>query len=220
VTDEVLAPAARSLLFSVAAVALAAIPGLPLAALVGLSRTRAARWGRVAARIGMAIPTVAAGLIVYSLVSRYGPLGGLGLLYTPGAIVMGEFLLAFPMIVALGAAAVDGVDPRFRETAAALQVPRGRLARLALGEARDGVLAALLAAFARCVTELGVALLVGGNLAGAGLLRSTRTLTTAIATETSRGDFRQALWLGGVLVAVAIAVNLAADAVARQRARS
>lgn len=217
--DDVLAPALRSLVFSVAAVAIAVVPALPLAVKLGLSRSPAARWGLVAARAGMAFPTVAVGLVVYAMLTRYGPLGGLDLLYTPAAIVVGEVLLAVPMILALGAAAVGDLDPRFRETTESLGIRGWTRILLACGEAREGLLAAVLAAFARCVTELGVALLVGGNLLSTDAWRSTRTLTTSIATETSRGDFRAAMARGLLLVAVALAVNLAVDVIRRRKRR-
>jgi tungstate transport system permease protein len=215
--DEVLGPAARSLFFAASAVAIAAVPGLPLAAALGLTR---ARWGRpalVAARIAMAFPTVVVGLVVYGLLSRHGPLGPLYALYTPYAIVLGEVMLALPLIVALGAASIRSLDPRFIDTVRALRFARPRVVWLAVREAREGVIAAVLAAFARCVTELGVALLVGGNLVGGGFFGGTRTLTTAIATETSRGDFPKGLWLGLVLVSVAVAVNVAVEAFLRPR---
>lgn len=217
--EGVLAPALRSLVFSVAAVAIALLPGIPLAVRLGLGRSRAARAGLLAARVAMAFPTVAVGLVVYAFLTRHGPLGSLGLLYTPAAIVAGEVLLAFPTVVALGAGAVADADPRFAETVRALGLRGAVVARLAASEVLEGLVAAGVAAFARCVTELGVALLVGGNLVGAGLLRSTRTLTTAIATETSRGAFRDALALGGVLLGVALVVNLAVELLRRRRGR-
>lgn len=202
--NEVAEAAALSLGISVASVAIAASAGLPIAVAVGLSRTRTAEVALVAARAAMALPTVLAGLLVYGLLSRHGPLGALGLLYTPQAIAAGEILLAFPLVVALGASAVRGLDPRFDETLRGMGARGVRRLFLAVREAGPGVVTALLAAFARCVTELGVALLVGGNLKG-----STRTLTTAIALETSRGDFSRAVDLGLVLLGVAVAVNLA-----------
>jgi len=200
--SEVLEAAGLSLGISAASVALAAAGALPLAVALGLSRSRAAEALLFAARLGMAVPTVVVGLVVYGLLSRHGPLGPLGLLYTPQAIILGEVALGFPMVVALGAAAVRGLDPRFFETVRTMGASRAATAWLAVREARDGFLVAVLAAFARCVTELGVALLVGGSLRG-----TTRTLTTAIALETSRGDFERGLALGGVLLAVALLVN-------------
>jgi tungstate transport system permease protein len=201
--SDVLSATTLSLALSVSAVAIAALPGVPLAAALGLWRSRTGDVFLVAARVGMSFPTVVVGLLVYGLLSRSGPLGGLGLLYTPQAIVVGEVLLALPLIVALGASAVGGLDPRFRDTARSLRLGALRTTRLAVVEAGDGFAVALLVAFARCVTELGVALLVGGNLRG-----STRTLTSAIALETSRGNFARGLALGVVLVAVALVVNV------------
>jgi len=199
---EVWAAARLSLCLSAAAVLLAALPGVPLGALLGIARGRASDLALLVARVGMACPTVIVGLVVYGTLSRRGPLGRLDVLYSPTAIVVGEILLALPLIVALGASAVDGLDARFGETVRLLRLPRRRAVLLAVLDARDGFTAALLVAFARCVGELGVALLVGGNIRG-----STRTLTTAIALETSRGEFERAVGLGLVLLALALGVN-------------
>ncbi len=199
---EVWAAARLSLALSAAAVLLAAVPGVPLGALLGLARGRFSGALLLIARVGMASPTVIVGLLVYGMLSRRGPLGGLDLLYSPAAIIAGEVLLAVPLIVALGASSVDGLDARFGETVRLLRLGRWRAVLLAVRDARDGFLAALLVAFARCIGELGVALLVGGNLRG-----STRTLTTAIALETSRGEFERAVALGLVLLALALGVN-------------
>jgi tungstate transport system permease protein len=201
---EVVSAASLSLTISAVAVGIAAVLGVPLGALLGLARSRTGRVLRMAARVGMSFPTVLVGLLVYALLTRHGPLGGAGLLFTPQAIVAGEVLLAFPLIVALGDAGVASLDPRFRESAAALRLSPSRTALLAVSEAREAFTVALLTAFARCVTELGVALLVGGNFPG-----ETRTLTTAIALETSRGDFERAARLGWVLVAFALVLNVA-----------
>lgn len=199
---EVWAAARLSLWLSAVAVFLAALPGVPLGALLGLARGRASDAALLVARVGMACPTVIVGLVVYGTLSRHGPLGDLDVLYSPAAIVVGEVLLALPLIVALGASSVDGLDARFAETVRLLRLPRRRAVLLAVLDARDGFTAALLVAFARCVGELGVALLVGGNIRG-----STRTLTTAIALETSRGEFERAVGLGLVLLALALGVN-------------
>jgi tungstate transport system permease protein len=146
----------------------------------------------------MGVPTVLLGLIGYALFSRRGPLGPLDLLYTPGAIILCELLLALPMIVALAHSAAAAVDPLARETALTLGGGRWRALTVVASEARSGVAAAVLAAFGRVATELGIALMVGGNLKG-----QTRTLTTAIALETSRGDFARAVALGTILLALA-----------------
>ena len=211
---EVWSAAQLSLALSAVAVFLAALPAIPLGALLGQSRRRAADALLVAARVGMASPTVIVGLLVYGLLSRRGPLGSWDLLYSPTAIIMGEVLLAFPLVVALSASSVAGLDPRFRETVKLLRIRRPLATLLAVCDARDGILAALLVAFARCVGELGVALLVGGNLRG-----TTRTLTTSIALETSRGEFERAVTLGVVLLVLALGVN-AVVALLFRRARS
>jgi tungstate transport system permease protein len=212
---ELLSAAWLSLAISATAVALAAVPAIAAAAAIGLAPPRVRAPFAVAARVAMAFPTVLVGLLVYGLLSRHGPLGSWGLLFTPQAIALGEVLLAFPLIVALVETAIASLDPRFTETAATLRIPRMRVAWLALAETRDAVTLALLAAFARCVTELGVALLVGGNLRG-----ETRTLTTAIALETSRGDFGRAMRLGWVLVALAVGLNLAVVLLRRRAGRN
>jgi tungstate transport system permease protein len=217
VDEPLAATIARSLALSIVSVAVAAPPGLALGAVLGLTTSRWRRAWTIAARVAMAFPTVVVGLIVYGLYTRHGPAGSLGLLYTPYAIVTGEVLLAAPLVTALSAAAVRSLDPRFLETARSLRLSRARTAWLAVREAREGVNAALCAAFARCVTELGVALMVGGNLIGVDLLHGTRTLTTAIATETSRGDFTRGVLLGVALVGVAAVVNLAGELVAHGR---
>ena len=200
--NEVFEAAGLSLGISAASVAVSAAAALPLAVALGLSRSRVAETVLFLARLGMAVPTVVVGLVVYGFLSRHGPFGEFELLYTPQAIVIGEVMLGFPMVVALGAAAVRGLDPRFFDTLRTMRAGRTATAWLAIREARDGFFVAVVAAFARCVTELGVALLVGGSLKG-----TTRTLTAAIALETSRGDFERGLALGGVLLAVALLVN-------------
>jgi tungstate transport system permease protein len=211
---DVLSATWLSLSISAAAVAIAAVPGVPLAAWLGLSRSRVRAPLVLAARVGMSFPTVLVGLLVYGLVSRHGPLGRFELLFTPHAIVIGEVLLAAPMIVALGETATSSLDPRFRETVLALRLSPARTVWLACVERREAIGVAVFAAFARCVTELGVALLVGGNLRG-----DTRTLTTAIALETSRGDFDRAMNLGWVLVVLALGLNVTAAILQRGTAR-
>src|SRR5690349_15258259 len=128
---EVLSATSLSLGISAVAVAIAAAPAVPCAAMLGLARPRLREPLAAAARVGMAFPTVLVGLLVYGLLSRHGPLGSLGLLFTPQAIVAGEVLLALPMILALGADAVASLDPRFLETTSSLRLSRARVAWLA-----------------------------------------------------------------------------------------
>ncbi|PON16577.1 ABC transporter permease [Candidatus Entotheonella serta] len=151
----------------------------------------------------LAMPTVVIGLTVYAFLSRRGPLGDLGLLFTPWAIVIGEVCLAFPIVVAFTIDAVQGVDPRIRETALSLGASSTRAAVTVLAEVRFAVLGAIVAAFGRIIAEVGAAMMLGGNIRG-----YTRTITTAIALETSKGEFALGLALGIVLLVIAFGVNI------------
>jgi len=143
------------------------------------------------------------GLLTYTLLSRRGPFGALGLLYTQTAMVIGETILVAPLMAALTMAVVVGADPRIEETALTLGASRLSAALTVLAEMRRGILAAVVTGFGRLVSELGVALMVGGNI-----LESTRTMTTAIALETSKGEFALGFALGLILLAVALVVNV------------
>jgi len=190
--------AIRSLFVSSVAVLGALVIGIPLALVLAELRFP----GRMAlvflARAAMSVPTVFLGVVCYAMFSRLGPLGALEILYTPWAIIAGEFLLAFPLITSLAHGAFANLDPRVAETAATLGASRIQRAFTSISEARIGVLLAVLVAFSRCVTELGIAMLVGGNLKG-----QTRTLPTATALETNQGDFSRALAMGLLLFLLA-----------------
>ena len=164
-------------------------------------------WGRRAAltmvNTALAFPTVVVGLLLYGMLSRRGPLGALGWLYTWQAIVVGDVLLALPIAAALSAAAVQGVDPRVRRTAETLGAGRWRTAWTVAREARFALMAVVTAAFGQVVAEVGAAMIVGGNIRG-----ETRTLTTAVALGTAQGDFGLALAFGVVLLALALVVNV------------
>lgn len=151
----------------------------------------------------MALPTVVVGLLLYSFISRQGPLGPLGLLFTPRAMMIGQFILASPIIVALTISATQGVDPRVKFTAMTLGASSLRTALTVLSEARFALLAAVIAGFGRLIAEVGCALMVGGNIRG-----YTRTMTTAIALETAKGEFGFGLALGFILLTVAFSVNI------------
>lgn len=178
--------------------------GIPLGFLLAGRRF----WGRRAAltvvNTALAFPTVVVGLLLYGLLSRRGPLGGLGWLYTWQAIVLGDVILALPIAAALSAAAVQGVDPRYRRTAETLGAGPWRAAWTVAREARFALAAVLTAAFGQVVAEVGAAMIVGGNIRG-----STRTLTTAVALYTAQGDFGLALALGIILLVLALLVNVA-----------
>jgi len=201
---EVYGIALLTLRVAVVATFVACAIGLPLGYFLATRRF----WGRRAAltvvNTALAFPTVVVGLLLYGMLSRRGPLGGLGWLYTWQAIVVGDVLLALPIAAALSAAAIQGVDPRIRRTAETLGAGRWRTAWTVTREARFALAAVITAAFGQVVAEIGAAMIVGGNIRG-----STRTLTTAVALFTSQGDFGMALALGLVLLAMALVINIA-----------
>jgi tungstate transport system permease protein len=195
-----------SLVCSVAATVLATLLGAPIGTWLGRRRFRGRRVLLLVARTGMALPTVLIGLLVYSLVSRSGPFGGTGILYTKTAIVVGELALALPIVVALFSASTEALPPTLEATARTLGAGRMRTFLTVLAEARLGLLVAVLAAFGRIVSELGIAMMLGGNVK-----HHTRTMTTAIALETQKGDFAESIALGLVLLAISLVVNAVAS---------
>ncbi|WGG48438.1 ABC transporter permease [Rugamonas sp. DEMB1] len=154
------------------------------------------------AQAAQALPTVLIGLLLYLLLTRHGPLGGLHWLFAQPGMVAGQVLIAPPVLLAFTLAALQAADPRYAETALAHGASAWRVMLTVLHEVRFGVVAALVSGFGRVISEVGCALMVGGNIAGA-----TRTITTAIALETSKGEFAQGIALGLVLVALALAMN-------------
>jgi tungstate transport system permease protein len=192
-----------SLYTSGCAIVLAAVAGIPAGTLLGLGRFTGRRAVLTVLNTLMALPTVVVGLVVYGLLSRQGPLGTWGLLFTPMAMIIGQTVLAAPIVANYTVAAVAGADPRIMPTALTLGAGRLRGAWQLLLEIRFGVMAAIVAGFGRVIAEVGVAMMLGGNIRG-----YTRTMTTAIALETSKGEFAFGLALGIVLLAVALVVNL------------
>lgn len=150
----------------------------------------------------MAVPTVVVGLLLYSLLFRGGPLGPLDLLFTPSAMVMGQAFLTLPLVTALAAAAVRQVDPRVREEAWVLGAGRRQIMLLMLIHARAALAVALFSGLGRALSEVGCAMMVGGNIKG-----FTRNLTTAIALETGKGDFSLGMALGMILLLLALILN-------------
>jgi len=189
----------------------ALVPGLPAGFCLGYFDFPGKRVLRMLSDAFMAFPTVVIGLLVYALLSSRGPLGGFHLLFTIPGMAMGLALLALPMIVSLTAAAVEGMDVRLRLTLLTLGADSRQLRLGVLWEARHAVLAGILAAFGRVVSEVGIAMMVGGNIKW-----HTRTITTAIALETGKGEFAEGIALGMVLLAIAITLN-AVLAVVRRR---
>jgi tungstate transport system permease protein len=203
-----------SLLCTILAITLAALLGVPYGAWLGLYRPRGWRAQVFLLRVGMSVPTVVIGLLVYGFLSRSGPLGTLGLLYTKGAIVLGLVLLAFPLLGTLAHGAAASLDPRVVETALTLGAGRWRALLKSLGEARVALAAAYLAAFGRCFTELGIAITVGGNLK-----MRTRTLPSSIQLELGRGDFAAALAPGFLLLLLAAVAAMLTHRVSREARR-
>jgi len=150
----------------------------------------------------LASPTVVIGLVLYLLLSRQGVFGSLHLLFTRKAMVIGQIIIALPVLVAFTLSAVQSADPRVRETTLSLGASRLGTALTTLSEVRFGVMAAVFSAFGRVVSEIGCSLMVGGNIAG-----FTRNIPTAIALETSKGEFAEGVALGFVLLALALVVN-------------
>lgn len=180
----------------------------PLALLIGYAlATTAFRGRRVAIwllQAMLSVPTVLIGLLLYLLLTRQGLLGGLHWLFSQSGIIAGQALIALPVLAAFTLAAVQAADPRLAETAITLGASRLRVMGTLLHEVRFGVMAALINGFGRVISEVGCAMMVGGNIAGA-----TRTITTAIALETSKGEFAQGIALGIVLITLALAINAA-----------
>ncbi len=192
-----------SLSVSAGATVFAALFGIPVGLAVGLSDSRLKGLAVTALNTLMAVPTVVVGLLVYGFLSRQGPLGALGLLFSPTAIVIGGTLLASPIVANYTLSSVRGADARILPTALTLGAGPFRAVTTLVGEIRFGVFAAVIAGFGRVVAEVGVAMMLGGNIRG-----YTRTMTTAIALETSKGEFSFGMALGIVLITVALIVNL------------
>ena len=197
-----------SLAVSLSAVALAALIGMPLGALIALTRFPGRSVLVVLLNAMMGLPPVVVGLAVYLLLSRSGPLGAMGILFTPTAMVIAQTILIVPIIAALTRQTIEDLWAEYRDELTAMDVsPAGRMATL-LWDARFSLLTALLAGFGRAAAEVGAVMIVGGNIDG-----FTRVMTTTIALETSKGDLPLAIGLGIVLIAVILIVNAMAWAV-------
>ncbi len=213
--SDLLEIVALSLEVSLAAVALAALVGLPLGAALGITRFPGRQAVIIFLNALMGLPPVVVGLTVYLLLSRAGPLGVLGLLYTPAAMVIAQTILVTPIIAALARQTVEDLGAEYDEQLRVLGV--GPLASVAtlLWDARYTLVTAMLAGFGRAVAEVGAVIIVGGNIN-----HVTRVMTTAIALETSKGNLALALGLGIILVSIAVAVNAAVASLRLTAARS
>lgn len=199
---ELLGIVRLSLVVSVSAVAVAALVGLPLGALLALSRFPGRGAVVVALNAFMGLPPVVVGLAVYVLLSRAGPLGELGLLFTPAAMVFAQAVLVLPIIAALSRQVVADLAEEYAEQLRSLNASTVQVALTLLWDGRFSLATAVLAGFGRAAAEVGAVMIVGGNIKGI-----TRTMTTAIALETSKGELALALGLGLVLISIVAAVN-------------
>ncbi len=205
---------ALSLRVTLTAVLAAAVIGLPLGALLGMSRFRGRSAVIVLVNALMGLPPVVAGLMIFLLLSRSGPLGSWGMLFTPSAMIAAQTLLVLPIVIALTRQTVEDLWGEYREHLTSIGLTGLRAVPTLLWDARFALATALLAGFGRASAEVGAVLIVGGNIAG-----YTRTMTTAIALETSKGDLALALGLGLVLVCLTLIVNAAAYGASRLGAR-
>ena len=191
-----------SLKISGIALVVAAVAGVPMGAVLGLKHVPMK--GALISLLNtfMGLPPVVVGLFLYLLLSRSGPLGSLGLLYTPAAMIAAQIILALPIVASLSHAAIVGVDPIIRQAARTLGASPFQVTRTVIVEARYGILSGIIAAFGRVMAEVGAILIVGGNIAGL-----TRVMTTAIALETDKGNFGLALALGIILLLLSLLIN-------------
>lgn len=185
------------------ALALSSVVGVPLGALMGLKRFMGRRLVMVLLYTGMGFPPVVIGLFVYLLLSRNGPGGELGWLFTPSGMVVAQTIISFPLVAGFTMTAVMGVDPNLRQQLLSLGATNWQATLTILSEARVGVVVAIIAGFGAIISEVGAVMLVGGNIEG-----KTRTLTTAIVLETRKGNFDLAIALGVILLSLTFLMNL------------
>ncbi|MBD3418857.1 MAG: ABC transporter permease subunit [Chitinivibrionales bacterium] len=192
-----------SLKTSMISTMLCALIALPVAVVIAQNSFKGKELLIIVLQTLLAIPTVVVGLTVYALICRGAALGSLGLLFTQTAIVIGQCLLALPIMIMYAYNAIAALCKEVSDTARTLGASGLQTGALVLSEARHGILAAIAATFGRLIGEVGVSMMLGGNIAG-----YTRTMTTSIALETSKGEFVLGLQLGGILLAIALGVNI------------
>ena len=200
--DDLVQITLLSLSVSGIATAISLLIGLPLGTVLALSVFRSRGLVLSVVNTGMALPPVVAGLVIALLLWRSGPLGDLNLIYTPTAIIIAEVVIATPVILGLAAAGIGQLDPRLQLQLRGLGASRLQTVWWLWREARLSLVAALMAGFGSVISEVGAAMMVGGNISG-----QTRVLTTAIVLDVGRGEFGTAITLGGILLALAFLVN-------------
>jgi len=200
---EVMQIAGRSLAISASSSVIAALLCLPLGAAIHFNRFPGKRTLINIIQTLFSLPTVAVGLFVFVIFSSAGPLGGFGILFSPTVMVIGQVILISPIMLGLIISALSATDKAITDTAVSLGASGFQMAVATLREARFGVLAGLIMGFGRAISEVGLSLMVGGNIRG-----FTRTITTAISLETSKGDLELALALGIILIFIALVINI------------
>jgi tungstate transport system permease protein len=200
---EVMDVTGRSLGISVSACVMASLIAIPVSGLIHFASFPGKRLLISTIQTFFSLPTVLVGLLVFICFSQAGPLGVLDLMFTPALMVIGQVILVLPLMIGLVISALSGMDKGITETAVALGASRVQTGVLLLREARYGVMTAVIMGFGRAISEVGLALMVGGNIKG-----YTRVLTTAISLETGRGDIELSLALGIILLVIALAINL------------
>ena len=202
-----------SLRVSGTALLIVSIIGLPLSALITLKKFPARGLSISIMNTLMGLPPVVVGLFVYIMLSRSGPIGFMGLLYTPSAMIIAQTILAFPIVVSLCHSAIVSVDPITKQASMTLGATPLQTSVTIIKEARYGIMSGIIAAFGRVMAEVGAILIVGGNIAG-----YTRVMTTTIALETDKGNFELAIALGIILLTISLAINSALHFVQRKGA--
>lgn len=200
---EVMSIAGLSLRIALTSVIIASIICVPLGSLIHFNNFRGKRVLISIIQTFYSVPTVTVGLFVFILFSRSGPLGGLDLMFTPTIMVIGQVFLVFPILIGLTISSLSGVDRTIMDTARSMGASGWQTMLVIIREARFAVVAAVILAFGRAISEVGLALMVGGNIRG-----FTRVLTTAISLETSKGDIELSMALGIILIFIALVINI------------
>ncbi len=200
---EVMQIAGRSLRIATTSAITASVICIPIASLIHFNQFRGKRFIISLIQTFYSVPTVAVGLFVFVFISNAGPLGFTGILFTQTAIVVGQVILITPILLGLTISALRGVDATILDTARSLGASGVQMAVLVIKEARFAVTAAVIMGFGRAISEVGISLMIGGNIRG-----FTRVITTAISLETSKGDIELSLALGIILIFIALVVNI------------
>ncbi|MCF8068277.1 MAG: ABC transporter permease [Desulfobacterales bacterium] len=200
---ELLTVVSVSLKVSSSSTILASVIGVPLGVFIAFKTFRGKRLVITVLNTLLALPTVVIGLLVYSFISRRGLLGAFDLLYTQKAIIIGQTILIVPVVATFTIAAISRIDIRYRKTALTLGASWFQAACVVIREARFGIFAAIIAAFGRVISEVGISMMLGGNAKG-----FTRTITTAMALEYDKGEFTLAIALGIILLSLSFGINL------------